>query len=196
VHPSDEEVAAYLERVLSASRRASLQAHLADCDHCRDRLMVASEIQRTVPAARRPVRWRPLGLAAAAVAAVLTGILLLPRFAAREAGNTAEFRAPAQEMEARELPTHAPARNAVVHPETLRLTWSGAGKDATYHVTLSAADGEVLWSGKVTDTSVALPAMATTRLRSGQRYFWRVDALLPDLRAITTGEQSFRVSEP
>ena len=195
-HPSDEDVAAYLERALSASTRASVQAHLADCEHCRDRLMLASEILRTAPAAeRRPGRVPP-GLAAVAAAAVLAGVLLLPRSTSREAVQPAEFRAPAQELETRQLPIHAPARDGRVRPDTLHLTWSRAGEDATYQVTLSAADGGVLWSERVTDTNVTPPPAVTAQLRSGERYFWRVDALLPDLRAITTGEQPFQVADP
>ena len=195
-HPSDEDVAAYLDRVLSPSGRAAVQAHLADCEECRDRLMLASEIRRTAPTVERRPRWLPLGLSAAAVAAIVASVLLLPKPAAREAVEPAEFRAPAQELEARLLRAHAPARNATLRADTLRLTWSAAGDDATYQVTLSAADGRMLWSGRVTDTSVTLPPEITDQLRSGQRYFWRVDALLPELRAMTTGEQPFQVSEP
>jgi Putative zinc-finger len=193
-HPTDETVAAYLESVLPASERALLETHLRGCEYCRARLMLAGRALHTAPrtlSGARRLRRTMVGLAAAASVA---GILLLSRPAERPVAEPSEIRAAELEADAPALRTIGPRRSATVDGDTLHLIWASLGPDVLYQVTVSAVDGKMLWTERTTDTIAAPSGEMLQQLRPGQRYFWRVDALLPTLRSVTSGDQPFQVS--
>ena len=90
----------------------------------------------------------------------------------------------------------APPPGARTAAGALRFTWRAPRAAEMYEVSLSAADGTTLWSTRLPDTTVDVPGEVVRLLKPGARYFWRVDALLSDLRSVTSDEQSFEVAAP
>ena len=84
------------------------------------------------------------------------------------------------------------AAPAVVEPGRATFVWESAGEAVIYRFALVAEDGQVAWSTGTLWNSVVMPGKVAAGLAIG-RYYWRVDALLPDLTSATTGEQSVRV---
>jgi anti-sigma factor RsiW len=189
-HPPDGEIAAYIEGVLPADDRVGFEAHFADCEYCRSRLILARELVATAPRLRRRNLLFPASLIAAA--ATIAGLLLLPGRAA-DPLDRAEFRAGALN-EVQRIQLLQPPRGGTLRKESPLLIWAAIEKDALYQITLSTAAGSVLWTERMADTVATVPAATVSRLRPGERYFWRVDALLPNLRSVTTGDQPFLVT--
>jgi len=191
-HPTDEAFAAYLDQVLSPSERAEVNAHVGDCEYCRSRLVLASRALQSAPVLRR--RMYPLA-AGVLAAAGLAGVLLLSRSAAHPDPNSPAMRT-TEETSPPPLRTLAPAGTASITPARLRFVWAALAPDAIYQLTLSAADGRVLWTTRTGDTVITPPVAALHQLTPGQSYFWRVDALLSSLQSITSGDQRFQVAAP
>jgi len=193
-HPRDEEIAAFLDGGLSASDRATMSRHLAACDDCRALLGVLPEratshvIART--RGRRSLRVWPalVGIAAAAIV-----VVNLSSRSRRGGGREAdELRGDtAQTVEGSVLSVLAPMDGARVLVDTLVLRWTSAGAGSTYDVSIVDAVGDELWSARVTATELAIPAETRARLQSDATYYWRADAVLPDLRTASTGPQGF-----
>ena len=163
-HLEPDEAAAYLEDALGPTDRARIDAHLAECAHCREEIVEAGRIVVTLPAADRAGRrfWIPAAIAAS---------LLL--FVARPGQITD---APVAH---REAPVTAIVAPQIVAPigavESLaRLVWRGAPGADSYHVRLFHADGAVLWEQSTTDTTAALPD--SLRFVAGRSYYWKVEA--------------------
>lgn len=179
-HLDPHDVVAYLERTLSQSDRARVEAHLAACEDCSNEI---AEVWRLWRPGVKPTSWLPIGLAAAAVIAVV--VLLRP------AGNRAEM--PAADVlrgseRASAVITVAPADSAVVQGQPV-LVWRPVPGATGYRVTLSREDGDSLWTGSSSDTTAAVPAGVA--LGRSARYFWYVDALLPDGQSLTSGIHEF-----
>lgn len=191
-HPTDESVAAYIDAVLSPPERAQLDAHLGDCEYCRSRLVLASQVLQTAPLSRRSRRLLPI--AATLLAAGIAGVLLSRSAVERSAAPNSERAA--EEVALPPLHTLQPARGAAVDLDGLRLVWASLSPDALYQVTLSEADGRVLWTERTSDTVATPPPETLPRLKAGQTYFWRVDALFSNLQSVTSGDQQFQVTAP
>lgn len=179
-HLEPHEVVAYLERTLPPPERARIEAHLAACEDCSNEI---AEVWRLWRPGVKPASWLPVGLAAAAVIAVV--VLLRP------AGNGAET--PAADVlrgseRASAVITVAPADSAVVQGRPV-LVWRPVAGATGYRVTLSREDGDSLWTGSTGDTTAAIPA-GVALVRSA-RYFWYVDVLLPDGQSLTSGIHEF-----
>lgn len=95
-HLSATEVAAYLDGGFDAPSRARLESHLADCPACRRELVAVSDL--VTAADRRAARgrrvWPSLGVAAAAVMAVVFGRPLLDDTPRHRAGGQASTDVP------------------------------------------------------------------------------------------------------
>ncbi len=188
-HPTDETVAAYLEGILPASDRTGLETHLGGCEYCRARLGLAARALETAPRPRAQLR-RPLIVAA--LAASIAGVFLLSR--SSPPVTPSEVRGAEQEVTQPAVRVVGPLRGATVNPATLRFIWSTLEPNALYQVTLSAKDGKMLWTARTADTVAAPPDNVLQQLQRGQQYFWRVDALLTNLRSVTSSDQRFQVS--
>src|SRR4051812_30717173 len=79
-HPTDETMAAYLDSALSPGERAKVESHLSDCEYCRSRVALASQVLETAPPLRTRRRVFPVA-AGLLAAAGLAGVLLLSRSA-------------------------------------------------------------------------------------------------------------------
>jgi len=170
-HLTDADVAAYLDRGLTATRRDRLEAHLAVCGECRREVLEAQQLVKRVRPFRRAPVW--VGSVAAAAAVVLLvaklgsgpGRLTETAPLVRTAGGTSQLVVYGPTGE--DLPTRG-----------LRFIWGAAAGAVTYRLTLTGSDGVIVWSRSGIDTAVALPDSVV--LRPGRRYLWVADALLAD----------------
>jgi|tagenome__1003787_1003787.scaffolds.fasta_scaffold20807479_2 hypothetical protein len=193
-HPTNETLAAYIEAVLSSADRDQVNAHLDECEYCRSRLVLASHALETAPAPRPRRNLVPLA-AGLLAAAGLAGVLLLSRSAVQPEPAAPPVRA-AEETSLPPLSIAEPLPGASVDPGRLRFVWGPVSPDVLYQVTLSAADGRVLWTDRISDTVGVPPAAILRALQPGRLYFWRVDALLANLQSVTSGDQRFQVASP
>jgi anti-sigma factor RsiW len=183
-HLEDAEIAAYLSGTLSAAERDALEAHLAECRACRTEVTSARKLLRT-----QPVQPRRVLVASLAAAAVLAGVLLVPR------GLSGPLTDPDRSAEpgaAPALRAVAPGDRAAVRRDSIRFTWRSEPGDLLYRLTITTASGEAVWNRDTNDTTVILPD--SLRLAAGARYFWYVDALDASGISITTGPRSMRIA--
>jgi anti-sigma factor RsiW len=171
-HLSDVEIAAYLDRTLSATDRDRVEDHLAECPDCRRQMLETKELLEKM---RRPKKVFVGGAAAAAV--VLIFLIARP--------DVLSLRQPtrASGSESEQLAVYGPLGAA---PRAgLRFVWAASPKAESYRLSASGVDGELLWSWSGTDTIATLPD--SVRLIAGKRYVWVVDALLADGTTRSTG---------
>jgi len=184
MHLDDEDIAAFVDGGLDAEARQRAEAHLLECDQCRGVLASASRLT-TIPAASRRGPWLLTGGLAVAAAVVL---LLLP--APPEPEQASRLR----EIEpigtaTRGFIAKSPADGVPVGRDTLIFRWAGLGDDAAYLITLSSEAGAIVWTQRTRDTILALPDPVAAQLVNGRTYYWQVDAVLPNLRAASTGQR-------
>jgi hypothetical protein len=185
-HPRDEEIAAFLDNRLSASERSVVALHLASCDECRALLGTAKERPARAPRVR--LRWT----AAASVVAAAALVLAVSLRSRQQNADVDRMRSPARApIETSELSASSPRAGAVVSVDTLVLRWASAGEGVTYDLSIVDAAGGLVWSARVDSAGIAPPREVTARLQPGSTYYWRADALLPDLRTASTGPQGF-----
>lgn len=181
-HVTDEELAAYLDGGLDTAVRAQTEAHLLACDDCRN--LVAGAGRFLPPQASR-IRRVLLLTGGLAAAAVLT-LMLVPRTRAPD------LTSPTRDAEVvgptgLNFAADAPPADASVRVDTLVFRWTAIGNGTTYQLTVSDPTGAIVWSEQTTRTSLPLPESAASLFEPGHTYYWRVDALLSDLRSASTG---------
>jgi hypothetical protein len=86
----------------------------------------------------------------------------------------------------------SPTAEAVMPAEPVRFVWHSAGPNVQYRLTVTKQQGDIVWSFGTADTAAVLPA--SVRVQRGHRYFWYVDAVLPDGRTATSRVQRFNVA--
>lgn len=163
-HPEAWELAAYLDGALAGDNRSRVEAHLAGCADCRLEVAAVAQLVRTAPRPRRMAV--PLGLAAAAVLA----LLLVPALDFPTRFGPARHREPAVTTTA--PPVAIAPRGAV--DAARQLVWSAVPHATRYRVTLIDGEGTALWRWETADTVAVLPD--TVRLSVGSSYFWKVEA--------------------
>jgi hypothetical protein len=178
-HVTDVEVAAYLDRSLSARQRDRVEDHLAACPDCRRLLLETRDLLQRM---RRPRKFLIGGTLAAAAAVVL----LITRPDPASIDKRALMRGADTALP---LPAYGP-----IGPATrvgLRFVWSAAQGAESYRLTVSRKDGEPVWASTGTDTVAKLPD--SIALRTNERYFWVADVLLSDGTTRSTGLREFGV---
>lgn len=186
-HLSAEDVAAFLDRSMTAVERASVEAHLADCPTCRGEVADVRRLLKARPTGRRIMLF-PAGLAAAAAIAVI--VVNLNRGGPEstiERVRTPPAAAPTESSQ--RIAVLSPAEGDTIRPGSPALLWSAVSGEPTYRLTMTDASGQPVWVTTTTDTSVTLPPQVA--LQSRTTYFWYVDALRADGRAASTGVRSF-----
>ena len=194
-HVSDDDLARYIDDDLDADARVRLEAHLAECDDCRHVLVQAT---RAIPqGASRADRGRSLGrwtaiATLAAAAAIL--IVVVPRVRRNEVSDRDPRTRDGAGLAGDNTPrimADSPAPDALVRLDTLVFRWKSLSPGASYELTISDVAGGLLWSTQTTGTSAALPDSVARRMLSGSTYYWRVDAVLQDLRSTTSDPRAF-----
>ena len=188
-HIAPADIAAYVDRRLASAERERVEAHLADCQECRDEVLAVSRLTRKSLVARRSTAIIPfIGVAAAAVIAVV--LMRTPPTGSRLISERMRADTPALtgELGAR-IAIHSPEDgNTVATPHPMFI-WASVGGPATYRLTVSDQDGAARWTIATSDTSATLPDSVHLDMRTG--YFWYVDALRSDGRSATTGARRF-----
>ena len=189
-HPSAAEVAAYLDRTLPQVEHTQIEAHLDDCRECREEVVALSRVLRKL--GPKPIlRWVAVGGIAATLALVVGRMALGPgNVTAPNTTQPIERSAPGEGHAG--LVAIRPTGNAPVRRDAVLLQWASAPNPGVhYRLTLSQADGRVLWTASTRDTMLQVPS--SVRLAGGRTYYWYTDVLLPDGRTLTTGVQEFRL---
>ena len=194
-HLSDQVLAAYLDRALSAAEHSAVDAHLASCRACRDELIALTPFIRRPPVVSRT--WFKLGVPVAALAAAAIAFTMLGPARIAPAPGTP----PGERMRestlvgaagGRAVAIVAPAEADTVQPDAVRFAWRSASPSATYLLRLVDESSSVRWTVDTADTTVTLPD--SVRLQRGRSYHWWVDALTADGRSSSTGVRRFRTA--
>jgi hypothetical protein len=180
-HLTAEQVAAYLERAVSAAERDAIEAHLSTCDACRSEVVEVARLLRT-PRWRRWYVWTPVA-AAAAILLLVAG----PQTGAPGSDIVRRGDRPGEGTPRFEV--LAPAADQPVAPDSVFFLWRAAATDAHYRLTVTDMSGGSVHSQESPDTALLL--MDSGTLIPDQVYFWYVDALLADGSTATTGVQRF-----
>jgi hypothetical protein len=191
-HLSDLDLAAWLDRRLDSTTRARIAAHLVECDDCRLILAESAPIA-TRPRRRARVAWFAGGGLVAASLALLVLARSLPVTPDQERTRGS---APVLTEDAPRFSAWAPGPRAQVRPAELRFAWGSHVPGTVYRLTVSNEQGVVVWNGRTADTVLAPPPSITQSLVPGQVYYWRVEALLPDLRTASTEAHAFVMLAP
>ena len=184
-HLSVDDIAAMIERKLPASRRAAVEAHLAECAECRAEFVDASTIVNASTATSKTwLRWVPL--AAAAVVVIGAMPLILSRGRATP-GDTERSATPAPTS----ISIVTPASDSRAAADSVTFVWRAIPGVTTYNLFVADSVGALVFSTKTTDTAIA-PG-SKLRLSPGALYYWYVDALSSDGSSITSPHISFSV---
>jgi hypothetical protein len=192
----------YLAGLLSEAEVEALESHYLTCARCQTELRLAAAIREVLPAVqdasvgtaevpqvvagRRFGRLARTGTIAAAMAAVLAGILLL-RPSTMESPS---HRRAAPETEI--APTvQVPLGEVGVVQE---FRWTSVTSADLYEVTLYDATGDVIWRVDTRETRVPLPD--SVPLAPGGLYLWEVNARVGWDRWVSSELVRFRISEP
>lgn len=193
----------YLAGRLSEAEVEDFESHYLTCPRCQTDLRLAAAIRDTLPevdqaraaAAATPAGVRPwwsgrrakLGaVAAAAIAALLAGVLLVQpsrldsprhRDVQRETGAVPTLQAPIGEVGAVD-----------------EFRWTAVTNADLYRVTLYDAAGDVIWETDTRETAVALAD--TVRLERGKVYLWQVSARVGWDRWVNSELGRFTIPQP
>jgi hypothetical protein len=181
-HLTPELIAAYLARETSEEENRAAQRHLLACGECRRDVAEAAELTPD----REPRRWVAVAIPAAAAAVAL--LVLLP--GQGPSPDETATRGPGAEG-VRQFAAVMPAEGVPVPGDSLVFLWRSEGSDAHYVLTVTDEIGDVVWTAGTRDTSLVPPRGAG--LKSGNTYFWYVDALLEDARSATTGVRELAI---
>jgi len=163
-------------------------AHSIGCADCAALWRLAHELQTTdraqvSPAPVVPLRsrnWRWLAGGGALAAAAVLALVLVPRAGQREASPVVRGR---DDGLLRQDPAAGTLDRA--HPV---LRWSGAPEGSRYSVVVSARDLTLLYRKSGLDTpELEIPAEVLTGVPPGGDVVWRVEAIAPGGRRITSG---------
>ncbi len=192
----------YLAGRLSETEIEVFESHYLTCSHCQNELRMAAAIRDVLPEVRQAAqatdvgagtltghwfgRHARAGAMAAAIAAILIGVLLvqpsdkegLPhREVVPEAADAPRAEAPSGEVRAVE-----------------EFRWESVIAADLYRVTLYDAAGEVLWQADTRETHIAPPD--TVRLEPGGLYLWQVAARVDWDRWVSSELVRFSTSDP
>lgn len=193
---SAAELAAYLDGRLQGKDLERVETFLAENPESRAELVATARLLATAPEARAPEvrapvsrRWVNLSLIGAAAAALALVILPLRNHPSATKHVSTERLATSDDGSG--LKALSPDDSAVVVPASVRFTWAGVAGDS-YQLTVTDAEGRIVWQTRTSDTAAILPATVT--LSGPASFYWNVDALAADGTSITTGVRQFRVA--
>ena len=192
----------YLARTLSEADVEALESHYLTCSRCQNKLRLAAAIRDVLPEVRET--WlaaevspavvtgrrfgRPAQVAAiaAAVAAVLVGVLLV------QPSRIESLRHREAVPETEAAPTVEVPVGTVRAVEEFR--WAAVPAADLYRVTLYDAAGDVIWQVDTQNTDVALPD--TVPLEPDALYLWQLEARVGWDRWVSSELVRFGISEP
>lgn len=188
---SPEEVAAFLDGRLTGNERARLEAYFADNPEARRELIGASRIIATMPPRVRASRLRFAPVIAIAAAAVFLIVLIKPG-SSHPPSTIApvERRGAAEQTRGVDLIAPVDGGELAATPSFVWRPIDGA----SYTLVVQDAAGRTILQQKTVDTVHAVPAVVLKSVAG--RYYWSVDALMPDGSSTTSGKQEFVIKHP
>ena len=183
-HLSDEQLAGYIDGVLSPDARSQVESHIADCVTCRAEFVSASRAAADAPA---PARTRRFPWVAIAAAAALTFVVVSRRASTPESSS---MRA-GSDRSASTITVVTPRSGDAVSTPGIQFVWRPMPTIMEYAITVQDPDGRTRWSARTTDTVAALPD--SVRVAAGSVLHWYVDGLTADGRSVGTGLQRLNV---
>ena len=184
-HITDHHAARYLDGSLSSRDRERVEGHLVDCDECRNEMRAHARLLRSQKSRKQ---WY-LGSSVAAAAALV--LLVVGNPFSTSTPEESVLRGPLDAGNSMILAV-GPESGATIGRDALTLVWNPIQSEVRYHITLTNALGDDLWSTNTVDTSVTIPA--DVNLVTGESYFWYVDALLLDGSSVTSGTRRFELA--
>lgn len=194
----------YVAGALPELELASFEEHLVECRGCREEVQMAAalreafihdEAMATSSSAHARRRWLRFAVGGSALAAAaVAGILLV--------GPAERIESPGVEPTHRDGPgglqaegilameIMRPADDTALAADSVAFEWEAASPDALYSLSLTDANGDLVWRSTSRDTTVDLPQEVP--LKPGV-YFWYVDARLEDGRTASTGAHTFTI---
>jgi len=188
-HVDSKLLAAYLDRTLTDSISSDVEQHLAGCPQCRADLL---DVTRVIRAHRARTRVRPFVYLTGVAAAVVLIVVAVVGTGSRPTGEATDIVRGSTDEGVLRLSVQTPMDGDIVTNPGAVLRWASAGASVFYRVTVTDIEGDEVWSGMTGDSSIALSDVQG--LARAGRYFWFVDALLPDGRSATTGVHQFEVA--
>ncbi|MFL5483631.1 MAG: zf-HC2 domain-containing protein [Gemmatimonadaceae bacterium] len=175
----DVRIAAYLDNQLRGTERERFESHIAQCADCRQAVVDAEQLLKTV----RPRRGRKsiVLLAGLVVALAGTRMISLRRDHADRVRASSDLMA---------IPVYAPVGN--VGHTVLRFAWAPLPRALSYKLEVTDAAGHSIWTASPADTTLTLPPAVV--LHRGTSYFWSVDAIATDGSVRSTGAHEFRLT--
>ncbi|MGD2216950.1 MAG: zf-HC2 domain-containing protein [Gemmatimonadales bacterium] len=191
----------YLAGMLSEVEVEALESHYLTCARCQNELRLATAIRDVLPEVQEAApapdvspallsgRWlrrhARVGAVAAAIAAVLAGVLFF-----QPGEDTLPHREPA--LGTADVPTvEAPIGEVGTVSE---FRWSPVASADLYKLTLYNVSGDVVWEVDTRETHVGLPD--APRLEPGVPYLWQVDARVDWDHWVSSELVRFRIVEP
>ncbi len=217
--PEDQEIAEYYDSDLAEAARRKLEHHITGCRFCLGRigalsrqehnfstrrvpeavLAAAKQIEHPIPA-RQPTR-APAWAAAAVVIIGLFAIVgrnsdLIP------ASPSASTTLPSNELNSRQLRSVSqdaarlnvlvPAPGADIKPNSL-LRWAEVPGNIHYNIFVLSESGDVLWTERLAGTHWVLNE--SLQLAANSKYYFRVEAQMPDGRSVSSRHVVFEFKE-
>ena len=165
LHLTPEQTASYLDRVLTAEERATVEAHLATCVECRDEVATLRPLVSAQSSRGRLLR---AGIALGTAAAAVVVFLVQP--GPVSSPEPSQHRDPPQGSQT----VLVPVTPAGLGSRPVMLAWSPLDLAKRYRVFVFDGEGTILYRVEATDSVVPLPD--SLRLSPGQPYFWKVEA--------------------
>lgn len=191
-HPSDEDLAAYLDGGTGLGQRDAIAAHLSECEVCRALVVQSGGAGGAARSGRSRI---PLAVATLAMAAaMLTLIVRTPGSEGPLAGDRIVRDGEVGTGEGvRRLAVERPSDEADVPRDSLAFAWEALEEGTVYELSISELTGRVAVRSRVSDARYQLTGSEASRLVDGARYHWRVEALRPDLTSAATDVHTFTV---
>jgi hypothetical protein len=217
--PEDQLIAEYFDGDLAEAERIKLERHLTDCRCCLARIGILERLEESrsnkrvteavLATAKQmspmvPVRRFGPAPAWASAAAVVIAIFIIaskdqeavlePGVSPSAVPSTEEINRQLRSVKrgATDLNVLSPKPGAAIVPGTL-IQWAEVPGKLHYDIFVLSHTGDVLWTERTDRTEWVLPE--PVRLPTDSKYYFRVEALLPDGRSVSSRHVVFRIAE-
>ena len=212
--PEDQVIAGYFDGDLTQAERTRLERHLTGCRFClacigilerleQERsntrvsetvLATAKQMTHTVPVSRPGMApaW-----AAAAVVVIALFTIIDSQDRAPEPGVVSSTEENSRQLRnmnpvTTDLNVLTPRAGAGIVPGSL-IEWAEVPGNLHYNIFVLSNAGDVLWTERLHGTDWVLDK--SLHLAAGSQYYFRVEALLPDGRNVSSKHVVFRIAE-
>ncbi len=221
--PEDQQVAEYFDGDLEETERIILERHLTDCRFCLARIGILERLEESLskkrvpeallatakqmthkPAVRR-LRLSPAWASAAVIVIAMFTVVSKnqepvlepgesPNIVSSTGNNSWQLRSVNRDVMNLNvfIPVPGAETDAVMHPR-LPIQWTEVPGNLHYNIYVLSNAGDVLWTQRLEGTEWMLPE--SLNLAAGSKYYFRVEAPLPDGRTISSKHIVFQVKK-